>query len=654
MRTDKDGATVIRMIREGLDNVDQAISIFDSNLKLVFANKKLCTLLDLPLTFIEPGTDFEHFIRFNAERGEYGPGNVEQQVKERVETALEFKSHVLERQRPNGTVLRVSGAPLPGGGFASVYTDITAQRHQERRLQDQLLERTRDLQQSEENLRMISNEVPAGIAYLDADEIFRFGNRRFARFYGYHPDELIGRTAQAVLLGETYAISASKFSQAKMGHSVDFDALIPNQAGEALHVRTFLRPDKVGDGEVRGFYILSINITRHKQMAEALAHAEKMETVGRLSSGIAHDFNNLLTIILGNLTPLAKEIERDDLRNDMIAPSLRAARRGAAMTRQLLTVARRQPLDPQTVNVARIVSDTKALARPTLGQSVALDIAQVDPGVHVFVDAGQFENAILNLIVNARDAMKGKGKITVRARSTSLSRAEQALWQVNDAGPWVLMEIEDTGPGIDETMLPRIFDPFFTSRSSSGGTGLGLSTAQSFVEQSGGAVRVDNLQGCGACFSILLPRTETKPSAQETIQPADTVTKNFTGGLCLLVDDNEEVRTVVRRDLVDLGLGVIEANSAMDALNLIDSIDDIQLVLSDISMPGTMDGVDLGLQTRSRLPDLPVLLMTGQGTEVVDRAVDLLACPVLRKPFDKDQLAREISLAMKLEERPGI
>lgn len=634
---------ILGLIEAGLDKIDQGVTVFDRDLRLVFANHPLLDLLDIPAELVKPGASFADVVRYNAVRGEYGPGDPEKQVAERVAKARQFETHTLERIRPNGTVLRISGWPLPDGGFATIYTDVTDQRNREARLQKEVSSRTADLRRNEARLRMIANEVPAGIAYLDRGEIFRFANARFAGAYDLTVDSIIGLPARQVLSEQTMEAVQPYFDRAQLGEEVDFDHTLWLPHGRTIEVRTFLRPERDHAETERGFYVLSIYVGRQKRAAEALQQAQKMEALGTLSAGIAHDFNNLLTVILGNLTPLSERLDDSGQRETLLAPALRAARRGADLTKRLLAVARRQPLEPTPVDVPETARTIVELFRRSLPEGVELALNEPAAPAIAYVDRAQLENALLNLAVNARDAVGSTGRIEI---DIALRPLEAAQARPLDLAPGDYVEIRcrDDGSGVDKAVTDRVFEPFFTTKADSGGTGLGLSVVYGFVRESDGAISFHSAPGSGTDVRILLPATD---DPVEPLQPIDKAELDFAGRyaglLALLVDDDDEVRRVLRRDLVSMGLGVVEAEGSSDALTLAQTVEKIDVVLTDVAMPGPISGIGLGKQLADLRPDLPIIYITGHGREhVIDSIGKPARTLVLEKPVERRQIAQAL------------
>ncbi len=634
---DRDPLTIGRheltLIHSGLDNIDQGITIFDEDLTLVFANRRFRELLDLPASVVKRGASFEEIVRYNAERGEYGPGDPDKQVGDRVELARQFRAHTIERSRGDGIVLRISGQPLVEGGFATIYTDITQERRRELALKDRLEQRSAALRQNQERLSLVANELPAGIAYLDQDQIFRYTNVRFAQAYQLTSDQVVGMSVSEVLSPKTFEAVTPFFELARGGEAVDFDLPIDLPDGRALEVRTFLRPDS----SATGFYLMSVNVGKHKQAAALLLQAQKMDALGQLSSGIAHDFNNLLMVVLGNLVPLEERLEPAD-REELLLPALRAARRGADLTKRILAVARRQPLEPTAVDLEETVRNLAKLVERSLPEGIELDIAATGAPIWAFADRAQLETVLLNLIVNARDALENSGRIKIDVTPRSFGQRDASFLHIAP-GNYVEISCADDGCGIPSEITKRVFEPFFSTKTEGQGSGLGLALAYGFVRESKGHIEIESEEGRGTEVRILLPAAT--PVMRKTSEVEDE-TWPIEARLVLLVDDDESIRRVLRRDLVALGLQVVEAGSADEALGLLEVLEGVDVVLSDIAMPGSLSGLDLKARIAALWPRLPVLLMTGHGVDILDATTMQDRQPVLQKPFDREVLARAL------------
>lgn len=654
------------LLQAGLDLLDQGLTVIDGNLKIVAWNKAFLRLLDFPERMAFVGATFESFMRYNAERGEYGPGDVEALVAERMRLARSFTAHYTERDRPGGQILAVRGEPLPHNGFVTLYTDITASRRFEQQIQQQnaelenrVIERTTELQatnqrlivaddanqrittalrRSEENLRLITDTVPALIGYFDHQEIYRYVNKGYAEWFSWAKEEVLGRSIREVIGDEVYTDISRHVHQALQGHNVSYEYAMRHPGGGVVYARSELVPERDAQGQVLGCFVLSVNITDLKNAQAALVHAQKMEAVGQLTGGLAHDFNNLLTVVIGNLVTLHERYPNDPEIGEYVVPALKASRRGASLIKRLLAFARKQPLLPKAVNIADLVDDTLSLLQRTLPAHISVSTTPLNEPLFAMTDAQQLENALLNLALNARDAMPDGGQLAVRATRLLLGPGQVADFDVTP-GCYVALSVSDTGTGMDAVTQARASEPFFTTKRFGAGSGLGLSMVYGFAKQSGGGLRIQSALGKGCVVTLVLPCAnedlDAGPKADESACLSRASTER---PLVLLVEDDPDVRRVVRLQLVGLGYPVIEADHAADALQLLASVPAVGVLISDIVMPGGMDGRTLCLEARQRAPDVKFLLISGYSTEEVatsDVGGDL---PLLKKPFTSLEL----------------
>lgn len=624
------------LLREAMERFDQGVTIFDRDLKLVSWNAAFLDLCRFPAALAREGADFADFIRYNAERGEYGEGDPEAIVREVVAKALRFESHEFERRRPDdGRIIRVSGGPLPSGGFVTLFTDVTARRAFEAEMEARVAERAEALALSEKRLDLIANEVPAGIAHLDTGMRFLYANTRFARAYRMDPAQLIGRSAAEVLHPRTLADSTRFFEQVRRGATVDFEMNLRLPDGSSRAVRTLLRPEKPSQGEVIGFYLLSIDVTRQKETHAALMRSQKMDALGRMASGISHDFNNLLTILIGNLAPLAERLEADAESLALLSPALAAARRGSDLTRRLLSLARREPIDPQPVRIHEAAEELLRIVGASFPKAMRVGLSAADKDLHALVDRAQLEMALLNLALNARDATGGRGRMEIAIAPRRLDEEEGERRKL-PAGDYVEIAISDDGCGMEPEQAERVFEPFYSSKAGAG-TGLGLSMVYGFVRQSNGAVLVETAPGLGACFRLLLPACAAAAAAEEPARPAPVPADDpARRPLVLLVEDDPGVQRIVGRRLAKLSTPFLVAGDAEEALQILGAVSEVSLMLTDVAMPGGMDGIALARHVRARFPQVDVALMSGhRSIEIGD---DLRGATFLRKPFEPEEL----------------
>ena len=633
-------------LQAALDLIDQGFTLIDRDLRFVAWNKTFLRLLDFPMEMGYVGAPFESFIRYNAERCDYGPGDPQGHVDERMRAARAFAPHEIERTRPDGTVLRVRGVPVPGHGFITLYSDITAQRQAERQIREQtallesrVTERTAELRRSEAQMRLITDSIPALVAYFDHRRVYRYINRGYREWFGLDPANPGAVSARQYLGAATYEGIRPQVARALAGEAVTFEYETTIVGGKGVTARTTLIPEIAADASVVGCFELTFDISEQKRAQAMLVQAQKMEALGQLTGGLAHDFNNILTVILGNLDALARARSGDAAVTEFVEPAAEAARRGADLIKGLLSFARKQPLEAQAADVAPLIASVGRMVRRSLPDRLQLDMAGADAPLWAWVDTHQLQNALLNLVLNARDASPLQGRISVQARLQSLDGAQAEALQVG-AGGYVLIEVSDNGAGMDAATQARAFEPFFTTKPQGQGTGLGLAMVYGFVRQSGGAIQLASTPGLGTTVSVWLPAL-----APGALHPgpagAGQDTARGDQGLALLVDDEAAVRQVVRRQLLDLGYVVIEAENGAEAMQILEQTPGIALLLADVVMPGEVDGRRLARHARERCGVRRVVLMSGFAPGMSPAE----AQPVLAKPFTRSQLAALIEAA---------
>lgn len=377
-----------------------------------------------------------------------------------------------------------------------------------------------------------------------------------------------------------------------------------------------------------------------RKAEESLRQAQKMEVVGQLTGGLAHDFNNLLTIIMGGLQiierqlPLLPESPATARIGRARQMALDGADRAAKLTERLLAFARRQPLAPRPIGADKLISGISDLLRRTTGEAITLDISTADATWDIHVDSNQLENALLNLAVNARDAMPNGGKLTIQTVNVSLDEDDiAALTEPVTPGQYVMIAVADSGTGIDPSTMEHIFEPFFTTKDVGKGTGLGLSQVYGFVRQSSGHVRVDSELGQGTTVKIYLPRYAGTGEAARVVREKRNSSR-ATGNECILVvEDDDALRDYATEALRDLGYRILEAPNGAAALVILKEPSEVDLLLTDIVMPGGMNGRELADTARSHKPDLKVLFMTGYSGNAIgvrgglDSGVRIIAKP---------------------------
>lgn len=651
------------LLQAGIDLIDQGLTVFDSDLRLVAWNRAFLRLLDFPDELAYVGAPFDSFINYNARRGEYGPGDVDEMVRERVDAARTFCKHYAERERPGGQIIAVRGEPLPHNGFVTLYTDITAQRRYEAlahehnaELEKRVQERTQELQvtnqrlveasaanqeitaalrRSEERLSLITDRVPALIGYFDKGLVYRYANQRYAEWFGRTKASIVDAPIRSVIGDRIYHEILPHIERAIAGHQVTYQYAMENSEGHSVHARSMLVPEFSADGDVLGCFVLSVDISEIKRAEAALVQAQKMEAVGHLAGGLAHDFNNMLTVVIGNLAAL-KEKHGGDGIAEFLDPALKAANRGAELIKRLLTFSRQQPLEQRPVDIVELVADTVMLLQRSLPENIVISTEADAPMVFAQTDPHQLENALLNLAFNARDAMPRGGNLRIAIAHLDVTASNATEFDVHP-GRYVQVSVSDDGAGMDTETIMHAFEPFFTTKRFGSGSGLGLSMVYGFAKQSNGSVRIQSAIGRGTTIRLLLPHSGAIPFSAEQKFEVPTA-KGGRKPLVLLVEDDPDVRKVVRQQLTDLGFPVLEAEQGAEALAMVKSVPDIGILISDIVIPGALNGREVCRIVRETYPDIRVLLMSGYADDVQSATADEPAQFVLRKPFTKAML----------------
>jgi signal transduction histidine kinase/CheY-like chemotaxis protein/HAMP domain-containing protein len=398
-----------------------------------------------------------------------------------------------------------------------------------------------------------------------------------------------------------------------------------------------------------GLVIFARDITAHKhalearrQIEEQLHQSQKMEAIGQLTGGVAHDFNNLLMVISGNLELIDDRAADRDCVRDLAAAARKAADRGAKLTAQLLAFSRRQTLNPKSVHAGALIRDFQELIRRAVGESCEVNLVAEDQLWLCLADPAQLETAVLNLALNARDAMPGGGTLEIDVRNVTLS--DDAIADVA-AGPYVRLCVRDTGCGIAPDILDRVFEPFFTTKEVGRGTGLGLSMVYGFVRQSGGHVAIESEVGVGTTISLYLPKSTQAPAATtDVVQIQDEPAGS---GRILMVEDDEDVLDVTSTILRELGYQVLCARNGTDAINMLKADKQFDLLFSDVVMPQGINGVELAREAKRLRSSIKVLLTSGNAADVLARHGAEDEFPILGKPYRRVDLAQYLRLMMR-------
>ncbi|QXI18015.1 PAS domain S-box protein [Pseudomonas hamedanensis] len=556
--------------------------------------------------------------------------------------------------------------------FLGAALDLTERKHTEQALR-----------QSQTELQLIINAMPILISYVDREERFRLNNAAYLDWYGFTPQELYGRTIREVIGEEAYFLRAPYIAEALAGRSCSFSLYTTHRDGSNRHALMNYLPRHGADGAVNGFYIFVIDETERKKTEEALRnlnetleervsarteqlaqanqrlqnemfereraedalrHAQKMEAVGQLTGGIAHDFNNMLTGIIGSLDLMQRYIA-DGRANEIgrfTEAAVSSANRAAALTHRLLAFSRRQSLDRKTLDVNELIHSLEDLIRRTKGDPIELKLRLADSVWPVSTDVSQLENALLNLVINARDAMPNGGELLIETANVYLDGNDITTLEPVKAGDYLMLAVSDNGTGMTPSVRAKAFDPFFTTKPIGQGTGLGLSMIYGFAQQSGGHVSLDSLPDQGTCVRLYLPRLYLQMPEQAPVETISAPCTATSGETVVVVEDDPAVRMLVLDLLKQLGYRAYEAVDATAALALLDTVAEVDLLVTDVGLPG-MNGRQLAEIARQQRPGLKVLFMTGYAQIAAERqgfleeGMDMVA-----KPFALERLASKI------------
>ena len=493
----------------------------------------------------------------------------------------------------------------------------------------------------------IFNNCPDAMILSDEDHCITLCNPAAARIFGDDAKKLTGEPARKLFASDADYGRFAEIVSSEMPSSDPGASLISfvRRSGEHFPGIAATADIVSRDGAHMGFLAVIRDVSREMAQEHALHQIQRMEALGQLTGGIAHDFNNLLTIITGNLELLDFDIEDDRLR-DLLKRATDAAHMGARLTDRLLTFARRRSLNAVLVNLNEQLLGMMDLLRRTLGETISIT-ASLAPDLWVVrSDVSEIENAVLNLAINARDAMLSGGRLMIETRNIFIEDHDFAQDLGLPPGAYIRLSVSDTGHGIDPDILPRVFEPFFTTKGAGKGTGLGLSVIYGFAKQSGGHAAIYSEPGRGTTVNLYLPRTETADHKRADGMRGERP-RAAAGEAILVVEDQAPVRDVTMRRLKQLGYAVRAADSAVAAIELLKSGETVDLVFSDVVMPGGMTGFDLAAWVRANRPEIPVVLTSGFAEDAAQNlAQDETAAAILRKPYSGDDLAAAIRGAL--------
>jgi PAS domain S-box-containing protein len=506
------------------------------------------------------------------------------------------------------------------------------------------------LSRSEQQFRAYFENVPERLFIIDVglDGKFRYMlfNPVAERTAGVSTAEARGIPAEELHPHIGDILNARYRECVAAGGPIRYEQTVDFRAGERSW-ETILVPIRDASGRVATIVGSARDISEHREAEQRLRQAQKMEALGQLTGGIAHDFNNLLTVVLGNLEIIRRHIGPQPKLEQRIDTAIGGIERGARLTRQLLAFARRQPLDPRIVDLGTLIGETVDLLHKTLGERIEIETV-IDPELwRALVDPTQVESAVLNLALNARDAMPEGGRLVIELSNTEISAAEAARYEEVTPGPYVMIAVTDTGGGMPAGVLQKAFDPFFTTKPEGQGTGLGLSMVYGFTKQSGGHALITSTVGHGTTVRLYLPRARVPQAVSGDLDGQRSAPGT---GTILVVEDDPEVREVVVGMLRDLGYAVLEAENAGAALAVVETHRAIDLLFTDVVMPGPVTTRQLVERTRALAPRTKVLFTTGHAEDTIVHGGQLDAgIQLLAKPYRGAELAARIRSLLAAE-----
>lgn len=492
--------------------------------------------------------------------------------------------------------------------------------------------------------RLIDGIRDCAIYMLDAQGTVVSWNAGAARIKGYTAEEVVGRSFSEFYTPEDCAngVPSRALATAESTGKFEGEGWRVRKDGTKFWASVLIDALRAPDGHLIGFAKVTRDMTERRLMQEQLHQSQKMEAIGQLTGGVAHDFNNLLTVILGNLDTLSQHLPAEQIRwRRCVDQALRASERAASLTQQLLAFARRQPLKPKAVDINRLLTGWTDMIRRTLPESINIRRVEDDGAGNAEIDPNQLESALLNLVVNARDAMPGGGTLTIETANTFISDADVRLLPDLKPGSYVVICVTDTGAGMAQEVLDRAFDPFFTTKPLGQGTGLGLSQVFGFVKQSGGHIKIYSRPGHGTTIKIYLPQLRQPEDAAAPQRTAHQIGQ-VRDETILVVEDNEAVRSFTTDTLREFGFNVMEAIDASEVLKILDRDRRVDLLFTDIGLPG-LNGRELAATVQRRYPNVRLLFTSGYAqmpSPTMSSAV--MDIPLLSKPFTRAQLYERI------------
>ncbi len=626
------------LLFDAIESIADGFALFDAKDRLVLFNNKYRQLFPSTSDIMVAGATFEDIIRATILRGDIpaAEGRVEEYVQERMNRHHEPRGP-FDYATSDGKSIQVEEHVTGDGGRVCLYADMTA-RH--------LVEEA--LQESENRFKEMVANVP-GVVYqlrhsLDGKVSFPYASASLVRLAGIDPFELMDDAnlwLDLIHEDDRPEFDSSLRKSAEALSPWTWEGRIILKSGGAWWCRVVARPHRQADGGTLWNGII-LDVTDRKELEEQLLQSQRMKVVGQLTGGIAHDFNNLLLSVLLNVESARGTGSHSAETVERLEQALKSLAGAQELTQRLLAFSRKQPLNPRSTDVNELVADVATLIKRTLRQDIDIGV-QMAPGLcHAMVDPRQLESALMNLALNARDAMPGGGKLSIMTANVELDEEFAASHEDVSPGDYVLISLTDDGEGISPENAERVFEPFFTTKEVGEGSGLGLSMVYGFIKQSGGHVSLQSEPGKGTTATLYLPRASAKHERKEEAPKDDGPMPKGTETI-LVVEDEHSVRAVVVHLLKKQGYQVVEATDGPEAMEKLDGAGDIDLLFTDVILPGGMNGKEVAAQTLVRRPGTRVLFTSGYtGSAILDGGKLADGVNLLSKPYTMRVLAAKI------------
>lgn|GEM_PF-2758434 len=622
------------LLQNAIASMSEGFALFDADERLVLCNDNYKKIYSAFAGQIIPGITFDELIQFGTEKNLFPAafGRAEEFLRERL-ARFRNPSGPYEYRQANGRWIRSEERKIANGGTLSIRSDITERRHA-----------VEALREREAQLRLVTDSLPVLIAYHDSGEKLLMINKTGAEWHSRPAANIVGMDL-AELLGDQYEKIRPQLQRALKGNKVDFETQISYPNGVTRDARIIYVPDIDADGTTAGVFALIEDITLINLTHEHLRQSQKMEALGQVTGGVAHEFNNLLMAITGNLE-LLLENELQDLpeaRED-IKRVLEAAFRGKDLTGRLLSYTGNPFSVPERIDAGEVSHQTVELLRPLLGETIEIDLKTAPDLWPVQVDESEFENAIMNLALNGRDAMPNGGRLTIQCENVALDQsfADRHPYQVT-VDDYVRISICDNGTGMTAETAQRAFDPFYTTKGVGKGTGLGLSMVYGFVHrQAQGYVDIETSENKGTTVVLYLPRAVESELSEPIEILEDKLQPPALYRSALLVEDNAELRDLFINMLESLNFNALSVDDAAGALDILSTLEpdgQIDLLLTDVVLPGGINGIDLASRAQGAHPEMKVVLISGYPeADLVEKGLRKNEFALLSKPFRKADL----------------